>query len=101
MDVEERVLRFLEESIELGQVEGVTKEQALALIEQVYAKPPGVTSQEIGGVLTTLAAYFAVTGASPEQLFERELRRIEQPDIMEKIRTKHDGKLVVSSANRR
>jgi len=101
MDVEERMLRFTEEVIELGQVEGVTREQHHALIDQVHDKPIGEVEQEIGGVLVTLGSYFAVTGRdNPGILYEREFSRCEQPEVIEKIRRKHDEKLVVSSKSR-
>jgi len=101
MDVEERMLRFSEEVIELGQAEGITREQYHALVDQVFDKPVGEVEQEIGGVLVTLGSYFAVTGRdNPGILYEREFSRCETPEVIQRIRRKHDEKLVVSSKAR-
>ena len=99
-DIEERALRLQEEVIELGQAEGITLYQSLGLVYQVYGKPVGDPVQELGGVLSTLAAYLAVTEDNPDEIFEDELSRIERPEMIEKIRRKHDEKLVVSSKAR-
>lgn len=95
-DVEERVIRLGEEVIELGQAEGMTKEQWLDLIEQVYAKPAGEIEQEQGGVMVCIAAYEAVKGADMQIAFETEMARVEDPDNMAKIRAKHAQKPVRS-----
>ena len=47
-DLEERVLRLTEETLELGQAEGMTREQAHALVDQVFDKPKGDVEQEQG-----------------------------------------------------
>lgn len=54
-DWSERAPRFLEESLELGQAAGLTKEDALKLVDYVYDRPAGKVEKEIGGVLITLA----------------------------------------------
>lgn len=94
---EERVIRFGEETMELMQCEGVTKEQAHALVEQVWNKPVGERSQELGGVMVTLATYLAVTEQDAGSAFEEEFARCERPDVIEKIRAKHKTKAVVSA----
>ena len=96
-DVEERGLRFGEESLELIQSLGVTREQALALVKQVYDKPAGEPQQELGGTLVTLASLCVVAGLDADDCYRREFMRCEQPDVMEKIRRKHAEKAVVSS----
>lgn len=100
MDVEERALRFGEESLELIQSLGVTREQALLLVEQVYNKPAGEPDQELGGTTVTLASLCNVTGMDPDEAYEREFARCERPEIIEKIQRKHKEKLVVSSRQR-
>jgi NTP pyrophosphatase (non-canonical NTP hydrolase) len=99
-DPEERMLRFLEEVLELAQAEGVTPSQCYRLVYQVFVKPVGIKEQELGGVLNTLAAYLAVTGLDANKAYELELNRCEQPEIIERIRKKHREKLVVSSKSR-
>lgn len=96
-DVEERGLRFGEESLELIQSLGITREQAEALVKQVYDKPIGQPDQEMGGTLVTLAALCVVTGLDAEIAYRREFTRCEQPDVIDKIRAKHALKAVVSS----
>lgn len=53
---EMRVVRFLEEAIELGQAMSVSPEKIQELIAQVYAKDPGDITQEIAGAFNTLLA---------------------------------------------
>jgi hypothetical protein len=96
IDVEERALRFLEESLELVQVDEVTREQAHRLVDQVFDKPVGDAS-ELGGVAVTLACYCAATNRNPDEAFELEMERIENPSMMAKIRCKWQSKAVVSS----
>lgn len=55
-DKAERNHRFLEESLELVQSTGCTKDEALQLVEYVYGRDVGETPQEVGGVMNTLAA---------------------------------------------
>lgn len=97
-DVEERALRFGEESLELVQSLGVTREQALALVKQVYDKEPGDPFQELGGTMVTLATLCVVNPElNAEEAYRTELVRCERPEIMQKIRDKHATKAVVSS----
>lgn len=56
MDKVERHHRFLEEALELAQSTGCTKEEAQELVEYVYNRPAGEPTQEVGGVMLTLAA---------------------------------------------
>lgn len=95
-DIEERVLRFTEETLELGQTEGMTREQAHALVDQVFDKPVGEVEQEQGGVMVCLAAYAALKDADLHVAFEREMARIEEPAMAAKIRAKHAKKRVRS-----
>ena len=53
----ERGLRLDEESLEAGQIAGVTREQAHALVDRVYDRPPGEAGKEVGDVIICLAAY--------------------------------------------
>lgn len=96
-DSEERALRFGEESLELIQSLNVTREQALALVQQVYDKPVGEPMQELGGTLVTLASLCAVTGLHAGRAYQDEWDRVDRAEIIEKIRGKHKRKAVVSS----
>lgn len=51
-----RVLRFLEEALELAQAMGIDKEKALEQVDYTYGRPIGEPAQEFGGVVFTLVA---------------------------------------------
>lgn len=55
-DKEERSHRFIEESLELVQAAGCTRDEVLALVDYVYGRDVGEITQEVGGVMNTLAA---------------------------------------------
>ena len=55
-DKTERNHRFLEEALELVQSIGCTQSEAHQLVDYVYGRPAGEPSQEVGGVMVTLAA---------------------------------------------
>lgn len=99
-DSEERALRFAEEALEMVQAEGVTREQAHALVDQVFDKPVGEIEQELGGVLVTLSAYMAVKGLDGVGAFTKEFSRVNEAEVIDKIQAKHKMKLVVSSRQR-
>lgn len=54
--IDERNQRFMEEATELVQSTGLTCEQAHAIVDYTYDRPVGETTQEVGGVMNTLAA---------------------------------------------
>lgn len=88
----ERADRFIEEALELVQSGGYDKERAHALVEYVYGRPQGDINQEVGGVMVTLAAYCLAFGVNMHTEAERELARINQPEIITKIRAKQASK---------
>lgn len=55
-DKAERNHRFLEEALELAQACDCTKAEALQLVDYVFAREIGEPTQEVGGVMNTLAA---------------------------------------------
>lgn len=75
-DKEERSHRFLEEALELGQSVGLTKSEALELVEYVYNRPIGEKHQEVGGVMITLAAFCLAHNLDMQEEGERELKRV-------------------------
>lgn len=91
-DKDERNFRFLEESLELVQAGGCTKEDAHKLVEYVYGRPVGELSQEVGGVSITLAALCLAHDISLELSAMVELERINNPLMEEKIRAKQASK---------
>ena len=85
-----RVARFLEEAIELAQAMGLKKENVALLADQVYAKPPGEFSQELGGCLVTLALVASHREADLMMAGEMEVASAFQriPQIREKSKLK-------------
>jgi len=71
----ERTHRFLEEALELAQAAGCTREDALSLVDYVFARPIGTMSEETGGVMVTLAGVAFAHGLDMVQAGEDELKR--------------------------
>lgn len=89
----ERCARLLEEALECAQAGGLRQEDALRLLYSVYARPPGIIMQEVGGVALTLAAFCSVFGVSLNYCAMEELARVWRPGVMEIIRRKQEGKV--------
>lgn len=90
VDRTERNHRFLEEALELVQSCGCTKSEALQLVDYVFDRPVGQTTQEVGGVMVTLAALCTACGITMDAEAETELARVWTK--VEKIRAKHAAK---------
>lgn len=91
-DREERGFRFVEESLELAQAAGISKEQALELVDYVYSRPVGELPQEVGGVMITLHALCYAFNLVVESCAHTELAHIQEN--MENIRAKHAAKKI-------
>lgn len=89
-DRQERAHRFLEEALELVQSAGCTAHEAHQLVAYVYGRPAGEMAQEVGGVMTTLAAFCLAHGLDMHEAGETELARIWTK--VEKIRAKQAAK---------
>lgn len=87
-DIPERNFRFLEEALELVQAGGCTREDALRLVDYVYGRPAGEPAQEVGGVVLTLSALCIASGIYMLTEAERELSRVNQPEVIARIRHK-------------
>lgn len=88
----ERAKRVLEESIELAQAEGVTLEECKDLVAYVYARPVGDPFQEAAGVGFCWIAYGEARGFDLLELVKIELWRVDTPEMIARIRHKHDLK---------
>jgi uncharacterized protein YneF (UPF0154 family) len=75
-DRTERNHRFLEESLELVQSLGCTKSEARQLVEYVFNRPAGEPTQELGGVMVTLAALSNANNFPMNLCGYRELTRV-------------------------
>jgi hypothetical protein len=89
---QERNQRFLEESLELVQSCGMSRIDAHWLVDYVYSRPTGYKDQEIGGTLVTLAALCGAHQIHMGLAAEHELQRIQDRDVVEKIRIKQATK---------
>ncbi len=99
-DMLERSDRFTEESLELGQSLGHSKERAHALVEYVYDRPIGEPSQEVGGVMVTLAALCLAANMDMHAAAETELARVwtKIDVIREKQKSKPRGSALPQAA---
>ena len=89
---DERNQRFLEESLELVQSLGASKQECHDLVDYVFGRDIGETPQEIGGVLVCLASLCDVADLDMEACGWIELERVDSDEMMEKIRRKHSLK---------
>ncbi|WP_230958906.1 hypothetical protein [Burkholderia stagnalis] len=75
-DRAERNHRFLEEALELVQACGCTASEAHQLVDYTFSRPLGEPTQEIGGVMVTLAALCLANGRDMHAAAEAELARV-------------------------
>jgi hypothetical protein len=95
----ERGDRAAEEFFEMLQAHHYPRERLATLIDYVYGRPVGEPAQEIGGVMVTLAAFCHIAGQNMAQCGERELERINRPEIIAKIREKQAAKRLLHLDN--
>jgi len=90
LNKDERNFRFCEESLELVQAGGMTKEQVLRMVDYVYGRPVGELAQEVGGVQVTLATLCTAHNIDLNGVAETELARVWTK--VDKIRAKQAAK---------
>lgn len=95
-DTMERNHRFLEEALELVQACGCTADESHKLVDYVFGREVGERSQEVGGVMVTLAALCLAQNLDMHAAGETELARITQPAMAERIREKQKRKPAMS-----
>ncbi len=71
-----REARFIEEAIELFQARGRSFDELISVAKYVYSRPVGEVRQEVGGVMTTLAALCIISKIDMHEAGEAELARI-------------------------
>lgn len=91
-DKVERNHRFIEEALELVQANGCTKSEAHQLVDYVYGREIGQLTQEVGGVMNTLAALCLANDVDLSAAAEAELARVSVPSTMATIRAKQAAK---------
>jgi NTP pyrophosphatase (non-canonical NTP hydrolase) len=89
-NIKERNHRFLEEALELVQAGGCNALEAHQIVDYVYARKKGEINQEVGGVMTTLAALCLANDVDMHAEGETELARIWK--LVDQIRTKQESK---------
>jgi len=89
-DSAERNHRFLEESLELVQSLGCTASEAHQLVDYVFGRPAGEPTQELGGVMVTIAALCFPNDLDMNAAAETELARVWKN--IDKIRAKQEAK---------
>lgn len=89
-DKVERNHRYVEESLELVQSLGCTREDAHMLVDYVFDRPSGEPHQETGGAMVTLAALCNANGINLVDAADAELARCWTK--IDQIRAKQAGK---------
>jgi hypothetical protein len=74
----ERLLRFVEEAIELAHAEGMERAYVTRITERVYSRPAGDTPKEIGQAQACLETFAENIGLSSADEAEREWRRVQE-----------------------
>lgn len=87
-DIAERRDRHQEESNELSQSLGMTREEAHCLVDYTWDRPSGEPSEEIGASLLTLASLCVVAGYDMATCGDVELERLRRPEMIDRIRAK-------------
>lgn len=85
MDPLERIMRFTEEAVELGQALGLSRDETVRVVDYVYGRDVGEPRQEVGGVMITLAALCFRTGIDLDGAALDEFERIDSPDMRKRI----------------
>lgn len=76
LDRHERLLRFIEEAIELSHAVGIPPETIAAIVERVYSRPVGDMRQEVGQVQATFECLTRVLGVDADAEATAELVRV-------------------------
>lgn len=76
LDRDERLMRFVEEAIELAHAEGLTALMVQCILDRVYSRPAGGTLKEIGQAQATLEMFAENIGASSAALAQQEFDRV-------------------------
>jgi hypothetical protein len=94
-DTKERNYRFIEESLELVQSLGATKEDCHKLVDYVFGRDKGEPTQELGGTLVTLAALANANNLNLQDCAWDERDRVWA--IKDKIKAKWEAKQIKSN----
>ncbi len=88
----ERSLRAVEEVVELAQAAGVTAEIVHKIVDYVFSRPAGTVEQEIAGSMVTIYGAATALGVNAQKEFEKELARINTPEVRERCQKRQAEK---------
>jgi hypothetical protein len=74
----ERLLRFVEEAIELAHAEGLEREVFNRVADRVYSRPAGNVNKEIGQAQACLETFAENIGLSSDAEAQREWERVQE-----------------------
>jgi len=94
----ERLLRFVEEAIELAHAEGMERDTLNLIADRVYSRPPGNVGKEIGQAQACLETFAENIGLSSEAEAQREWERVQEIPQEEWTR-RHQAKVAVGIAH--
>jgi NTP pyrophosphatase (non-canonical NTP hydrolase) len=98
LDPRERVLRFLEEAVELAQSLGVSMDTTDALVARVYRRAPGDPVREIGQALATLELLAKAAKIDADAEATKEFYRVQKIPKEEWAR-RHAAKVAIGIAS--
>lgn len=95
---DERLMRFLEEAVELVHAAGLPADAVSRITERVYSRPRGTLTREIGQAGMTLEALAANSGVSVDTEIEREFERVKSIP-KEEWNKRHSAKVAIGIAS--
>lgn len=101
ISTQERAIRLFEEVAELNQAEHVPLEILQAQLAHTYSREIGELKQEGGGVMVCLLGWAEAREFDLQDLWETEFNRINDPEMIVKIREKHAYKMNKAETNRK
>ncbi len=99
-NVPERALRAVEEVVELAQACNVEAAAVHRLVDYVFSRPAGLPASEVAGSLVTIYALASALQVDTQRVFALELRRIWEPEVIERVRARQKEKREVTSQAR-
>jgi hypothetical protein len=87
-DIAERRDRNFEEGIETAQAFGMTREEAIALVEYTFSRPVGDPMKELGSQILTAFSLAVEAGIDAMAAAEADLEKLQRPETIARIRAK-------------
>lgn len=87
-DIPERNARALEESMETAQAFGMSRDEALALVDYTFSRPVGDPRKELGAKILTAFSLGITAGIDVMAAAEDELQKMQLPETIARIRAK-------------